>query len=327
MSLRKPFAAASAVFVAVPGLAVLLSGIGAPPGYRLVFGGVIEACGAFAILVLWINRERLGQRPVATITRWAVGFLGLFLVLLILYLGLYNWCVVEHSVRGTVYYPLWTSGRLADWIGQYGRLGVMNEYGIEDVRDEISNQPYAVRILTTIVLLCIYQGVFTALAIAFGWLGIVARQMMDPASVISTISVGLNLVDKFVDLVARLRGQEPRKHSVEASKEGDDLTIRVHGDEFERVRPTQLRLNEWDETRYQALYKRVKSNWNQFNGMFAETTGLSVDERVRVEQRMEEKRQELCRDFREMINIYEKTLGVSLEDHYTLYQTCGDLLE
>jgi hypothetical protein len=37
---------------------------------------------------------------------------------------------------------------------------------------------------------------------------------------------------------------------------------------------------------------------------------------------MEGMRIELCQDFREMVSISEKVLGVSLADHYSLYSTC-----
>jgi hypothetical protein len=39
---------------------------------------------------------------------------------------------------------------------------------------------------------------------------------------------------------------------------------------------------------------------------------------------MDAMRKDLCRDFREMMNISEQVLGVPLEDHYTLYVTCSD---
>ena len=150
---------------------------------------------------------------------------------------------------------------------------------------------------------------------------------MEPITAISTIAAGLGLLDKFVDLVEKVRGQGSRTHSVEAKQEGNDLTITDHGLEVERIRAEQLQLNEWDDIRYKALEDRVKSNFAQYNALFAQTPSLAVDERVRVEQRMARMQHELCRDFREMIHIYEKTLRVHLADHYSLYRTCGDLLE
>jgi hypothetical protein len=43
--------------------------------------------------------------------------------------------------------------------------------------------------------------------------------MIDPVTVISTISTGLNLVDKFTDIVRKLRRQQPKPYSVLATQE------------------------------------------------------------------------------------------------------------
>ena len=54
------FVSAAAVFAAVPGLGVIASGLGTPPGteYRLLFGGVIEGFGALALIILWVNQKK-----------------------------------------------------------------------------------------------------------------------------------------------------------------------------------------------------------------------------------------------------------------------------
>ena len=154
--------------------------------------------------------------------------------------------------------------------------------------------------------------------------GPTSRSAMDPASVLGTISSGLNLVDQFVDVVDKARGDVTREHSVQARQDGRDLTITVRGHEVERIAPDRLQLNTWDDARYKALELRVRANWQQFNGLYSQTPSLAPDERVRIEQRMEQMRKELCKDFREMIAIYEQTLGVGLADHYSLYNTCSD---
>jgi hypothetical protein len=148
--------------------------------------------------------------------------------------------------------------------------------------------------------------------------------MVDPMTVISTISAGLNLVDKFTEVVRKLRRKEAKPHSVQATQEAGDLVIRRDGAVAEKVSSGSIHLNEWDATRYQALESKVKSLWNQFNALDAQLPTLAVDEKVRIEQKMETMRKELCGSFKQMINIYEKTLGTSLGDHYSLYQTCSD---
>ena len=150
--------------------------------------------------------------------------------------------------------------------------------------------------------------------------------MIDPVSTMAAIGSGLSLVDKFVDLVRKLRSGDQRAHRVEAKQEAGSLVIRRDGQVVERVSAQQLHLNEWDSARFEALRQRVSSLWNQFNGLYGQLPNLSVDEQVRINQRMESMRRDLCKDFREMVEISEKVLGVPLDDHYTLYSTCQDRL-
>jgi hypothetical protein len=84
-----------------------------------------------------------------------------------------------------------------------------------------------------------------------------------------------------------------------------------------------MHLSEWDEKRYRALERRVRSNWTSFNDLFAELPELATDERARIKLRMGRMEEELCTDFREMVRIYESTLGVGLPDHYSLYEVCS----
>ena len=76
--MKKIFVAASAAFAAIPGVAVIASGLGTPPGsgYRWLFGGVIEAFGALALLILWINRSKLRRISKRRITRAAIILCG-----------------------------------------------------------------------------------------------------------------------------------------------------------------------------------------------------------------------------------------------------------
>ena len=148
--------------------------------------------------------------------------------------------------------------------------------------------------------------------------------MVDPLSIISAVSSGLGLVDRFVNLVRKLRSGDERPHRVEAKQEGDKLVIRRDNQVVEQVDKTKLHLNEWDSARYEALRQHVSSLWNQFQGLYGQLPNLSVDEQVRIKQKMDTMQKELCRDFQEMVTISEKVLGVPLEDHYTLYSTCSE---
>jgi hypothetical protein len=170
--MRKLFLAIAGIFAAIPGLAIIQSGIGVPPGYKLLFGGVIEACGAFSLLVLWVNQKKLKRFSPIRISRYSIRMGLLFLAFLILYILLYKFCVIEHP-RGTAYYPLWTNGEISTMIARAGsRRAAIEEYGIAAVILAIDKMPSMAINITTVVLLLIYQSVFTSLTMAFGLLGL-----------------------------------------------------------------------------------------------------------------------------------------------------------
>jgi hypothetical protein len=83
-----------------------------------------------------------------------------------------------------------------------------------------------------------------------------------------------------------------------------------------------MHMDEWDDVRYQALYSRIKVNWPLYNQLFAQNVALSPDETARMNVRMEQVKSDLCRDFREMVGLYERVLQTHLPDHYELYETC-----
>ena len=59
-----------------------------------------------------------------------------------------------------------------------------------------------------------------------------------------------------------------------------------------------------------------------FNELYSQTPILGAAEAARVKVTMENTKNDLCGDFREMVRIYERTLGTSLPDHYQLYEVC-----
>lgn len=146
---------------------------------------------------------------------------------------------------------------------------------------------------------------------------------MDPISIISSIMSGLNLADKFINLVKKIKGLKSKNPSIEVKNEGEIIYININGKTQKRIPIKQLAYNEWDNVRYEALNKRLITNWNMYNRMYGDSADLSVDEKARIESKMDKIRQELCQDFHEMINIYQKTLGVSLEDYYSLNTICS----
>ncbi len=146
---------------------------------------------------------------------------------------------------------------------------------------------------------------------------------VDPITVITTISVGLKLVDAFRELALRFMKKTPTPPSATVDQSGNGLEIKQYGN-VQKISAQQLDLNQWDEARYRALERRVKTNWDLFYELYAEEAGLGPEERSRVNVRMKRIKEELCTDFKEMVRIYEGALGTSLPDHYSLYEVCGN---
>ena len=147
---------------------------------------------------------------------------------------------------------------------------------------------------------------------------------LDPITILTTISVGLKLVDSFRDIALRFMKQSPTPPSSVVDQSGNALEIKHNGVAVKTITVQSLNLNKWDETRYRALERRVRTNWDMFYELFAEEPSLSVDERARIKGKMSRLKVELCNDFREMVRIYESALGTKLPDHYSLYEVCGN---
>jgi hypothetical protein len=177
MNMKTIFLLFSAVSGAVPGVAVLATGIGTPPESKALFGGIMEACGAFSLLVLWTNRSRIKAMNPKTLTRRAVALVSLFLLCLITYVLLYSACV--KTLEGETYFPLWTSGKLSEMVQMAGtREAALDKYGIDAVHEAIRQMPGFALPVTTIILLLTYEASFTFLTAAFALLAVPERSSL-----------------------------------------------------------------------------------------------------------------------------------------------------
>jgi len=146
---------------------------------------------------------------------------------------------------------------------------------------------------------------------------------MDPLTLISTIGMGLKLVDQFRDLAIRFMGNKLEPPSATAEQKTKAIQIKHEGKIVQEVKSSELQMDKWDDVRYKALERRVKANWELFHELFSQLPELSTDEKARINLRLERIKGELCEDFREMVRLYEQTLGTRLPDHYSLYEVCG----
>lgn len=172
--MKKLFLTLAGAAGAIPGIAVWQSGLGTPPDKSLLFGGVVQAFGALSLLLIWFNRVRLRSLSKSSVTKFSVYLTLLCFILLAAYVWLFGLTVVNHEVRGTAYYPLWTSGELAEIVksADNSRYYAIEKYGIDTVIEAIHKMPSSALAITTIVLLFVYQAVFSTLTVVFGLLGI-----------------------------------------------------------------------------------------------------------------------------------------------------------
>jgi hypothetical protein len=145
---------------------------------------------------------------------------------------------------------------------------------------------------------------------------------VDRVTIMTTISVGLKLIDQFGDLAKRFMDQRSQPPAETVEHAGNTMELRHNGQVVERRAAEELNLNAWDEVRYRALERRVWVNWQYFNELSTQLPMLTPEEQGRIRMRMENTKSELCTDLREMAQIYERTLGMSLPDHYRLHDVC-----
>jgi hypothetical protein len=151
---------------------------------------------------------------------------------------------------------------------------------------------------------------------------IVEVKALDPITVVTLISMGLKLVDQFRELSIKVKGQNPSPPADRAEQVGSALEIRSGG-QVQKIEASQLHINEWDSVRYQALNKRIRTEWDIYNDLFASESGASPQDGARIRADMRKMQEELCKDFKELVKLYERALGTSLPDHYQLYEVCS----
>jgi hypothetical protein len=146
---------------------------------------------------------------------------------------------------------------------------------------------------------------------------------VDPVTVMSAISAGLKLIDQFGDVAMRFMDQPPQPPAETLEQAGNTMELRHNGKVVQRRAAEELNLNAWDEVRYRALERRALVNWQYFNELSTQLPMLTPEEQGRIRKRMETTKSELCTDLGAMAQIYERTLRMSLPEHYRLHDVCG----
>src|SRR5262249_27156988 len=136
---------------------------------QLLFGGAVEAFGALGLLTIWMNRGRLRTLNTRRVTHLIVALASTAFVSLLIYLSLLSLCVIDVPGRTEVVFPLWTTGEMSQMIATAGSRGAaVDRYGSGAVEAAIRKMPGVLLTASIILLLVVYQTVFTSLTVAFG---------------------------------------------------------------------------------------------------------------------------------------------------------------
>jgi hypothetical protein len=169
--MKKLFSAISGLFALIPGFAVMFKGLATPQDYNYLFGGLIEAFGSLALLLLWMNRTKIKNIEPKKIIKTSIilaigGFFSIFI-----YYSLFSFCVFGNNTKVPIVIPIWTSGKLNEVIVDAGgRQQAVLEHQTGGLEPLVNEQPVSLSI-TIAVMLFFYQLIFTSLAIAFGLVG------------------------------------------------------------------------------------------------------------------------------------------------------------
>jgi hypothetical protein len=165
--MRQIFLAASSAFACIPGLGAILTGFGAPPNAGAWFGGVATTMGVFTIILIMLNSERLSAHSMQAITKVSILLLIAGIILCAIYTLLFDWCIVNHLAYGSVVYPLWTSGDLAQMVDRAGgRWNALDRYGAYGVDAAIRRSSSSVWALTVATFIVCYSAMIVSLTAA-----------------------------------------------------------------------------------------------------------------------------------------------------------------
>ncbi|TRX47264.1 hypothetical protein FNH22_30210 [Fulvivirga sp. M361] len=168
------FSGISATFALIPGMTILITKLGVPPGAsQVVFGASIESVCALTLLMLWVNKQKIKRLPSQRITKYAV-ILGItFVLMFVSYLFLYGYYVEEIPHTADLLFPIWPNGELQEGLQMHGsHMKLVEAWGRDDVYKVIQSSSSLTIQLTVILFLLNYMGIFMSLTMGFGILGI-----------------------------------------------------------------------------------------------------------------------------------------------------------
>ena len=165
------FAALTVIFAAIPGLGIIKTNLGVPPGEsEILYGGIIESVCCLILALIVFNREKIGVLQFPKRKRIVISFFCFFFISLFTYLGLAFYCY-KKTEQDSVFFPLWASGELSIKIEQAGsRLQLLNLTGSGNVKRIIDASSTMNLLITKFLSMILYTAVFAFLTLTFGYL-------------------------------------------------------------------------------------------------------------------------------------------------------------
>jgi hypothetical protein len=166
--MKEAFSWVSLIIGVLPGLTVILIGLGTPADLRQPFGIVAAAWALLAFVVSGLIKVRaIGSRKKALISlSFVFGLLGC--LSLSSYWVILDRCVYTSSEHSPVFFPLWLDGRAkAEVENAGGRLAFYDRYGAGAVSDLVHSQAVEMDWTRSLLLSLISAGSF-ALGVSSG---------------------------------------------------------------------------------------------------------------------------------------------------------------
>lgn len=152
--MKKLFVTTSALVAVIPGVGILGTGVAAPPAHEVWYGAAVEVVSVATFLLFLMFKTRIVKWLPTRASLAAIALGVLAAITLTAYFVLYQWCVVSVSSRGTVFYPLWTTDKLAESVErQGGRAAALEHYGLGWIQGLIEETPLLNIVVTEVALL------------------------------------------------------------------------------------------------------------------------------------------------------------------------------
>lgn len=168
------FTVASGVFGVLPGIAILLTNMGVPPNSsQKLFAATIEALGIMTLLLLWMNKDNIQRKTTKSFNSLTTVGITSFIFAFFAYMFLYGYLIEEVPNSMSLFFPLWEKGELKQGLKDLGsRTELVRQWGRDDVYEVINESSKVPLLITTLILLFVYQLVFVSLTFSFGLIGI-----------------------------------------------------------------------------------------------------------------------------------------------------------